>query len=493
MATRAQKTGANPSYKFNQFFPNMETASPIKRPVFRNYLSAKFRCFTKNPGIFGIFGLRLQRISKSVPVFFRRGPSFAGRVRPITFNVSGGFMYFSNIRLTQLKTLCLPSFGSKRSSAAIIVFLFAAIFTVPVATAQTGLSGDLLETIKEQIAAQNAEVQPRMFEYRSEKRPVRRSAFLGAVKPLFIGVDDANLPAFFVDPADASATPVTLGQEVWGAAFDADNDRLLFNSGSVLFERTSDGTVTSLGTIVNGDGAAQSLVSLAWYDGVLYGTKNITTEAVYSIDTTTLVATIALTYPSTHDMGGLAVDPNTGLFYATDDSTASGARSLVRINTDGTVTAIAPYPAGETDLDALAIDTNGRAYLVPDQPGMIYVYDLVGGTYLTPFANPWTTSEVFSGAGWIPAAVEPSIVTVSGRAVTPSGAGIGNALISITDGASFNATVRTSSFGHFSFSEVPTGSYTITGAAKGQTFTPQEVVVSNADITDVVLTSGGKP
>ena len=53
---------------------------------------------------------------------------------------------------------------------------------------------------------------------------------------------------------------------------------------------------------------------------------------------------------------------------------------------------------GETDIDGLAFD-NGRLYLITDEPGNIYVYNLGTGSYETPLTNPWTTSEVFSGAG----------------------------------------------------------------------------------------------
>jgi hypothetical protein len=154
---------------------------------------------------------------------------------------------------------------------------------------------------------------------------------------------------------------------------------------------------------------------------------------------------------------------------------------------DGTVTAIAAYPAGETDLDALAIDNNGRAYLVPDQPGSIYVYDLIGGSYLAPFANPWTTAEIFSGAAYIlPAAASAS---VSGGVRSPSGSAIRNALVRITDGGSLDLLVWSNSFGYFSFTGIPTGpTYSLSAQAKGYTFTPVDVPVSS-DVSGLTLTA----
>src|SRR5690606_25325374 len=243
------------------------------------------------------------------------------------------------------------------------------------------------------------------------------------------------------------------------------------------------GTPNQLGTIVDGGGAVQSMVSLAWHGGVLYGTKNISTEAIWQINVDTLVATILITYPTTHDMGGLAVDPNTGFFYATDD----GPDQLARINNDGTVTPIAPYPAGELDVDALAISDAGIAFMVTDQPGNSYVYDLVGNEYLDPITNPWTTSEVFSGATWIAAAPQGT-VTITGQAVTPGGRALANVIVRITDGASWTSFARSSPFGYFRLENVPAGAtYTITGTKKQYSFTPMVMPV-NSDM-DIQLIS----
>lgn len=356
----------------------------------------------------------------------------------------------------------------------------------PSVMTSVGADDDLAETLREQELALGAEMGPKMFEYQVEKEPGYFGLFsLGAIKPLFIGVDDVTIPAFLVDPADASTQPAFTGAGTWGAAYDRNNNRVLFNNGSQLWQWPVGGSPSLLGPIVDGAGAAQSMVSLAWHNGQLYGTKNISTEAIWTIDVSTRVATILITYPTTHDMGGFAIDPNTGIFYATDDGSTD---SLVRINNDGTVTAIAPYPTGETDIDGLAISNDGRAYLVTDQPGNIYVYDLVGGAYLPPFANPWTTSETFSGAAWIqPAAA--ATASVSGRVVTPSGSAINNVVVHLTDGASFSAMAISSSFGYFQFEGVPTGAtYTLSGIKKQHSFTPINLPV-NSDVSDILLTS----
>lgn len=383
------------------------------------------------------------------------------------------------------------TYGTRSGSLAYFSFRFAACLAMTLAGILIlGVGNSVFAQIeffemeRERQMSIDAEQTTKMFEYRAPKRSGKAAtSSLGSTKPLFAGVDDVAVPAYLIDPADASTEIAFTGVQVWGAAYDAANARILFNSGSTLWEWPVGGTAAQLGPMVDGGGAAQSLVSLAWHNGELYGTKNVTTEAIWKIDTTTRVATIFITYPTTHDLGGLAVDPNSGEFYATDDAT----QSLVRVNSDGTITTIAPYPAGQTDLDALAISGDGRAFLVPDEPGLIYVYDLVGGTYLTPFANPWTSSEIFSGAAWVQA--PSAAATISGRVVSQSGGAIANVLVRMTDGGSFNAVARSSSFGYFTFEGVPTGTtYTVTSESKQYSFTPLNLPVAG-DITDLEITA----
>lgn len=239
--------------------------------------------------------------------------------------------------------------------------------------------------------------------------------------PLFIGVDEVTVPTYLLDPDNGDEFPLFDGFRVWGAAYDDDNNRVLFNAGTQLYEWPVNGTPALLGTISSSINSNNlTMVGLAYHDGVLYATTNVGTapniEAVYTIDTTTLKASIYITYNqslNSIDNGGLAIDRATGEFYATNDST----RALVRIEPNGDLTTIAPYPEGQTDIDGLAIG-NGRAYLVTDQPGDIYVYDLAAGEYVDPIPNPWTTAELFSGAAWIEVP-PPSIVMTKTVGIDP--------------------------------------------------------------------------
>lgn len=281
------------------------------------------------------------------------------------------------------------------------LYLFSILFLLSgLSLAQNELiieSNEQPETIIEKTRAYDAEQLP----------PVELGVIIpvdmpGVTHPLFVGVDDVTVPAYVGDVVTNDWVQAFIGAEVWGAAYDNLNDKIYFNDGSTLYEWIiGDTIVTQLGTITDSSLTTLSMVSLAFYNGTLYGTRNIANEAVYEIDPGSLIATVVIDYEDgDFDFGGLAVDPNTGEFYGTSDDTSPIGTGLYRINSDGTGTLIVAYPTGETDIDGLTISTNSEAYLITDEPGDIYVYDLVGGTFGTPLLNPWATSEVFCGGAW---------------------------------------------------------------------------------------------
>ena len=278
----------------------------------------------------------------------------------------------------------------------LLVLAILVVFMLPAAAVAQGGDTDA-ETALEQAKALAAEQSPAV------PPGVMAISPQGGVSPLFIGVDDATVPAYTVDPSTNAFTPHALGVQIWGSAYDAVNDIVYVNNGSTLYSwQVGSLTVTTLGTITDPAGATQSMVGLAFYNGQLYGVKNIANEAIWAINTTTLVATVHIDYADgDFDLGGFAADPNTGEFYATNDDTTPFGSGLFRINPDGTGTLIAPYPTGQTDIDGLAVSDDGFAYLVTDEPGNIYVWDFTAGAYATPLNNPWTSSEVFSGGAWI--------------------------------------------------------------------------------------------
>lgn len=239
---------------------------------------------------------------------------------------------------------------------------------------------------------------------------------------LLVGNDDTAGPnAWNVNVGDETATILWEGFEVWGMAYDGATNTVYANDGTTLgFGALGgafpDGTVG----ITDAAGAALSMVSLAWANGGLYSTRNIANEAVYQIDPNTGVAEVVLDYTDAdYDFGGLAFNPDDGLFYGTSDDTspASGLYSI-DVFGGGAINLITPYPDGETDIDGLAVG-NGIAYLVEDEAGeTIHPFDLANGVYLDSLMSPMTSSEVFSGAAWVPAPTTMALLGLGGLVAT---------------------------------------------------------------------------
>ena len=71
-------------------------------------------------------------------------------------------------------------------------------------------------------------------------------------------------------------------------------------------------------------------------------------------------------------------------------------------------------------------------------------------------------------------------ISLSGRVTTPGGLGLRNAVVSLTDSLGVMRTATTSSFGLYSFGDVPVGgTYTITVASRRYRFTPRTLAVNN--------------
>jgi len=76
----------------------------------------------------------------------------------------------------------------------------------------------------------------------------------------------------------------------------------------------------------------------------------------------------------------------------------------------------------------------------------------------------------------------PSVVTIEGRVFTPGGLGIRNAVVKLFDGGSnLLQTSTTSSFGVYSFTNVPVGqTYTLTTGNKRYRFTPKILTITTS-------------
>lgn len=219
-----------------------------------------------------------------------------------------------------------------------------------------------------------------------------------SINKLLVSVDDGNVGIYEVDPINNTSNLLLTGYDAWGMAEDpSSTNHVFFNSGSELYDWTIGNAPILLGNMTFEMGASVA-TGLAYYDNKLYSTKNIVNEALYQIDLNTLEATIVLDYTdSDFDFGGLAVDHQTGILYGTNDDTDANGRGVYAIDiVNNTITLVTPYPPGETDIDGLAYG-NGKLYLIIDQPGSIYVYDIANQTYETPLTSPFTSDEIFSG------------------------------------------------------------------------------------------------
>jgi PEP-CTERM motif len=230
----------------------------------------------------------------------------------------------------------------------------------------------------------------------------------GAPAQLIVGNDQAGSASiYYIDVVTGAATAIytSSGNEAkpWGMAYDQATNTLYWNNGGTLFSSpfSMSLTPTNLGSLTF-NGASTNFVGLSFANGLLYGTRNIATEAVYSINPMTLAATQLFVYPAAFDFGGLEHDAATGILYGLSDANTPG---LYEINLAAqTTTFRAPYPAGETDIDGLAV-FNGRAYYVTDGPNSaqanFYVYDISSGTQVGTLPSPFTGSGTFSAATFI--------------------------------------------------------------------------------------------
>ena len=241
---------------------------------------------------------------------------------------------------------------------------------------------------------------------------------------LFAGVDDAALPtaAFLIDPGTDTNIPAFGGAEVWGSAYDPANDKIYFTAGSILWEwPVGAGTATELGTIMDPAGATLSFVGLAFYNDTLYGTRNVTNEAIYVIDTSTLIATVFIDFDDTLlDRRWLsAADPEHRRFLLHQRRQQRHPRPQPdQPGWHGH--ADHPYPDAQTDIDGLAVSDDGYAYFVIDEPGSIYVWDFGAGAFATPLTSPFTTSEIFSGGAWLFDADGPGITLAKTVGTVPA-------------------------------------------------------------------------
>lgn len=291
-------------------------------------------------------------------------------------------------------------------------------FAIATATTLLALSApvpgqDTFESLAEQALSRLAERVPSARSVGPLLPPMQAEAVAGALpEGVFIGVDDATVPAYVVDPATAGATAVASGVQIWGAAYvPGPGAGLIFSNNGAQLNVSLGGAAPTACCTLSIDGVAgASMTGMAWdpQQQRLLFSRNIAPESIfalpYSADLCTAaplctVTPVVAPDGAVADLGGLAFAPDRATLYASNDTAA--LRGIVSVDLgSGGLSVVAPYPGGQTDIDGLAYHA-GRLYLVTDEPGDIFVYDLDAAAYVAPLANPWTTAEVFSAGAFI--------------------------------------------------------------------------------------------
>mmetsp|Transcript_3562 Transcript_3562/g.6188 ORF Transcript_3562/g.6188 Transcript_3562/m.6188 type:complete len:479 (-) Transcript_3562:134-1570(-) len=245
------------------------------------------------------------------------------------------------------------------------------------------------------------------FQYNSDKCTWTERALL------FAGQAFSSLPAYLID-LDA----MTYSTEnafidvngVNGAAFNGVGCHVYFSSfadgsSNNLFTwslTSPEAEPVLVGKIFDNNGDRIRVDGLAFSDGDLYASDQ--NDGLYRVDPS-LNAELILPYgPDIGDdpfIGGIASDSLTGVIYGLDDRN----RKIVRFDLDTmAIVTVASYPSVGgglvSDIDGLAAG-NGMLYLVIDEPGNFYVYDLAKQEYGEMIESPFPSGQTFSGAAYV--------------------------------------------------------------------------------------------
>ena len=284
-------------------------------------------------------------------------------------------------------------------------------------------------------------------------------AFLASTDParaqLLLGTGDRDEPVHLVNlgtirPTNqypvqvniADSQPLFTGFAVTGMAANDPGREVYFldfgTSRLYKFGYDNPGAVTLVGIVRqrNANNDPQSLQSLAFdtSTGKLYGTYNIggtPGEGIYELNyqnppiiggapaifTDQVLSFNALPGGETAwDVRNLDYDPVTNRIYGINDDTEPG-RGLYSfdINSDTAqfVVASPTHRRVENDFDGLATG-GGKAYWTTDEPGFVYIYDIVNGGSFNDFLSPvQTDSGLFGGAAYAPGMIpEPAALSL---------------------------------------------------------------------------------
>lgn len=225
---------------------------------------------------------------------------------------------------------------------------------------------------------------------------------------------------YYIDLATNTSTAILSGTESisWGMAYSQSSNTLYWNNGGLLREASfSQGGLTpSAGVQMTLGGASVNFTGLAWWENRLVGYRSVTAPGFYDINPLTGEASLLALTPTGTDFGGL--DADGARLFGLSDGTGLQGRGLYDIDiNNNSYNLLAPYPAGDTDIDGLAVG-GGYAYWVNDVGSQqILVYNLNTGLFETSITSPFGTGGIFSaGAYIVPAPGAAAILGLGGLA-----------------------------------------------------------------------------
>jgi hypothetical protein len=242
----------------------------------------------------------------------------------------------------------------------------------------------------------------------------------------------------------ADSVPVVSGFAVTGMAANDPGREVYFldfgTSRLYKFGYANPGSVQLVGVVRqrNANSDPMSLQSLAFdtSTGRLFGTYNIggtPGEGIYELNyqnppiiggspaiyTDPVLSFNALPGGEGEwDVRNLDYDPVTNKIYGIDDdndgATGRGLYSFdINADTAQFVVGSPTHRRVETDFDGLATG-NGKAYWTTDEPGFVYIYDLVSGGAFNDFLSPvQTDSGLFGGAAYVPGMIPEPATSMS--------------------------------------------------------------------------------
>ena len=278
------------------------------------------------------------------------------------------------------------------------------------------------------------------------------------------GTDNANdMDNYLLDVVtDVSMGPLFSGQELFGLA-DDDPNQLLYASEEGMVASWSYGSAAPAAVVVApidpANGNSIRCEALVFDSNTLYGVDEFGAagqEGIYSFDLVTGDATpVAIYIDTTLDIGGMDIDPGTGLFYGSSD--AGAAQGITEIDAvANTETIISAYTGGAVDIDGLAFDPAGNVYLIQDEAAPIDVYNIASAMYTGTRTSSIAVANVFSAGTWSDGLGGPTglgtnycAAAVNSTGVIATMSAIGSATVADNDVTLTSSDMPLNTFGFF--------------------------------------------